>query len=82
MNNHGGSRPNSGRKSTKHEYIDDGLVTPLMYMLAVMRDEDAPKQARYQAARDCAPYCSAKLVSKHLEVDADVNIELISYLDE
>lgn len=80
-NNHGGSRPNSGRKSTKHEFIDDGLVTPLMFMLAVMRDEKLAPSIRYQAAKDCAPYCSARLQSRELTVDADVSIELISYLD-
>ena len=82
MNNHGGHRPNSGRKSTKHEYIDDGLITPLMFMLAIMRDETAPKQARYMAAKDCAPYCHARLQNTQLDVEGDVHIELVSYLDE
>ena len=81
---HGGKREGAGRPQVRVPFEDprpEG-ISPLEYMLAIMRDEAAPKQARYQAAKDCAPYCSAKLVSKHLEVDADVNIELVSYLDE
>lgn len=80
-NGHGGSRAGSGRKSTKHEYMDDGLVSPLQFILAVMRDEKATPAARYMAAKDAAPYCSARLVNKQLDIEHDLDIRLISYLE-
>jgi len=84
----GGKREGAGRpKGARDKPIYDpggeqGKLMPLDLMLSVVRDESAPMSARLEQAKQCAPYCSAKLVSKHLEVDADVNIELISYLDE
>ena len=80
-NGHGGSRPNSGRKSTKAEYIDDGLLSPLQLMLSEMRNESNPMPMRLDIAYKAAPYCSAKLVSQTLDVEGDVSIQLVSYLD-
>ena len=78
---HGGRRPGSGRKSTKHEYVDDGQLSPLQFLLAVMRDESNPIAQRIDVAKAAAPYCSARLQSITADVDADVAITLVSYLD-
>ncbi len=74
-NGHGGSRPGSGRKSTKHEYVDDGLQTPLQLMLEQMRDEGVPMNIRLDIAYKAAPYCHARLQAT--EFKADVTHEVI-----
>lgn len=78
--NNGGARKGAGRKSKKHEYQDDGLLSPLQFMLQTMRDDNHPHSVRMDAAKSAAPYCSAKLLSQSIDVDADVNIQLVSYL--
>ena len=83
----GGRREGAGRpKGTRDKPIYDpggeqGKLMPLGYMLELLRDEDAPKQARMQAAKDAAPYCHARLQATQLDIEGDVHIELISYLD-
>ena len=81
-NGHGGVRAGAGRKSTKHEYIDDGLVTPLMFLLDIMRNEAGPMSDRVDAAKAALPYCSARLLSQSLDIEGDIDIRLISYLDD
>ena len=79
--NHGGKRPGAGRKSTKHEYVDDGLESPLQFMLKQMRNASNSLTFRADMAKAAAPYCSAKLLSQSIDVDGDVTIQLVSYLD-
>ncbi len=81
---HGGKREGAGRPQVRVPYEDprgEG-IQPVAYMLAIMRDEQLAPSIRYQAAKDAAPYCSARLQSRELTVDADVSIELVSYLDQ
>lgn len=66
---HGGARPGAGRKpgsaNTKTREIADAAaaegVTPLEYMLGILRDENAEPDKRYQAAKDAAPYMHPRL---------------------
>ena len=80
--NNGGRREGAGRKSTKHEFVDDGLETPLMYMLKVMRAPRSNKMQRMEAAKAAAPYCHSRLQQIDAFVEADLNIMLVSYLDD
>ena len=61
---HGGARPGAGRKPgwrsvAASEAIAAGL-SPLEYMLEVMRDETLDESKRLEAAKAAAPYCHAK----------------------
>lgn len=64
----GGARAGAGRKKGGHNRItqeaiakaSDGL-SPLDYLLEVMRDKGADEGKRIDAAKAAAPYCHAKL---------------------
>lgn len=64
----GGPRPGAGRKKGGHNKLteeavakaNDGL-SPLDYLLDVMRDTEADEARRIDAAKAAAPYCHAKL---------------------
>lgn len=65
---HGGARPGAGRKKNGHNKLtqeaiakaNDGL-SPLDYLLSILRDDTAEKAHRMDAAKAAAPYCHAKL---------------------
>lgn len=65
----GGKRPGAGRpkgapnKATAElqQAVAESGVTPLDYLLSVMRDKDVPRQERVDAAHKAAPYVHAKL---------------------
>lgn len=68
---HGGKRPGAGRKSgvankrTREiatKAMQEGM-TPIEYLLGVMRDEKADPAARFEAAKAAAPYCHPKLAA-------------------
>ena len=44
----------------------EGDMTPLNYLLAIMRDEAQDARSRLDAARAAAPYCHARLSSTEL----------------
>ena len=44
----------------------EGEMTPLNYLLAIMRDEAQDARSRLNAARAAAPYCHARLSSTEL----------------
>lgn len=64
---HGGARPGAGRKKNgankltqeAAEKAADGL-SPLDYLLAVLRDETNEMGVRLDAAKAAAPYCHPK----------------------
>tara|TARA_R110002020_G_scaffold36894_35_gene111027 strand:- start:2534 stop:2887 length:354 start_codon:yes stop_codon:yes gene_type:complete len=70
----GGYRPGAGRpkgspnKATaaRQREIEQSGVTPLDYMLSVMRDEDAPPARRDEMAKAAAPYVHPKLASTQI----------------
>ena len=74
---HGSIRPNSGRKAgstnkkTKEviKAVEESGLTPLEYMLSVMRDAGEEPKARLNAAVSAAPYVHAKRAS--IEVTGD-----------
>lgn len=74
----GGSRPGAGRKkgaiTTRTREIAEaalaGGITPLDYMLNILRDEKQSDAARFEAAKHAAPYVHAKLAA----VDANVDV--------
>ena len=80
MMSRGGKRQGAGRKpgatTTKTREIADkaaaGGITPLEFMLSVLRDESAPTDARFEAAKQAAPYIHPKLSSIEAKIDADV----------
>ena len=67
----GGARPGSGRpkgqpnKKTAElqQAVSESGLTPLEYMLSVMRDEEADQRTRMGAAMGAAPYVHPKLAS-------------------
>jgi len=71
----GGARPNTGRKPGSaarktRELADQGAaasLSPLEYMLAVMRDEEADRAARMDAAKAAAPFMHARLSPMAME---------------
>ena len=79
--NNGGRREGAGRKSTRQEYVDDGELTPLELMLTFMRDHNNDMDARLEVAFKAAPYGHARLQNTILDVEADLHIHLLSYLD-
>lgn len=70
----GGRRAGAGRKPGSVGKIDAearrkahaGGLTPLEYLLSIMRDENEDKHARRDAAKAAAPYCHARLASTEL----------------
>ncbi len=62
----GAGRP-KGRRNRRTEAqiaaIEAGGITPLAYLLAVMRDESQDPVARLDAAKAAAPYVHSKLAA-------------------
>ena len=67
----GGARPGAGRKKgganrindeARKKALEDGL-SPLEYLLGVMRDEDQDDARRLDAAKAAAPYVHARLAN-------------------
>lgn len=64
----GGNRPGAGRPAgasnrrtiEQVEAIESSGLTPLDYMLNVLRDEQQAADVRMEAAKSAAPYCHAK----------------------
>lgn len=67
----GGKRAGAGRKpgapnkatAARQEAVEASGLTPLDYLLSVMRDEAAPREERVDAANKAAPYVHPKLSS-------------------
>lgn len=70
----GGKREGAGRKKGVPNKVTAALtreiaasgLTPLDWMLGVLRDEEADKERRDKAARDAAPYVHSRLSSTEL----------------
>ena len=75
----GAGRPKGSRNKKTEEQtaaiLDSGL-TPLDYLLSVMRDESVPRDDRVDAAHKAAPYVHAKLASvDHKSSDGSMSPE-------
>lgn len=79
----GGARPNAGRKPEGRNRLtqeavakaSDGL-SPLDYLLQVMRDPDADQARRIDAAKAAAPYTHPKLQPVDGDGDTKQTIEV------
>lgn len=71
----GGSRPGAGRKKGSAAKLDaiarqkaiEGGLTPLEYMLAILRDTGRSDAERMDAAKAAAPYVHARLTSAEVK---------------
>lgn len=74
----GGKRQGAGRKKGAVGKLHDAAraqaasegITPLAYLLGLLRDDQQPQEIRTDAAKAAAPYLHAKLAN----VDANVNL--------
>lgn len=60
------SRPRGKQSITtlaRHAAVERGGITPLDFMLEVLRNEGLPHDMRMDAAKAAAPYCHARLNS-------------------
>lgn len=88
----GGRKAGTPNKATaaKAMAVEQAGLTPLDFMLKVMRDESVDLQERMQAARAAAPYVHPRLASKEydaLDPEAErerleVDRRLLEYVDE
>lgn len=84
----GGSRPGAGRKKgTPNKRtaevvaaVEESGLTPLEYLLSVMRNEDTDQRERLNAASMAAPYVHAKLSSIELNAKVAVHEESLDDL--
>src|SRR5258708_5354226 len=74
----GGARQGAGRKKgvatrmnevARAQAAAEG-ITPLAYLLGLLRDEEQPQEIRTDAAKAAAPYLHAKLAN----IDANLNL--------
>lgn len=79
----GGARQGAGRHKGGANKLNDaartkalaGGLTPLDYLLALLRDEDKPQEVRIDAAKAAAPYVHARLAAVELSGNLNVNHE-------
>lgn len=88
----GGKRPGAGRKpgspnkktAAVQKAVADAGVTPLDFLLDVMRNKTHDLETRINAAKSAAPYVHAKLatVDMNHKGDVDLHVEIISYAEQ
>jgi hypothetical protein len=84
VNQRGGKRPGAGRpkgSATKRtrEIADAAMaegLTPLEYMLEVMRDVRADEARRLDAAKSAAPYVHPRLSSVEAQINGEVGLKV------
>jgi hypothetical protein len=84
----GGHRPGAGRKpgtpnkasAERQAEIAASGLTPLEFMMGVLRDELKPFEDRFEAAKAAAPYVHPRLAS--VEMSADVTMTHEQWLDD
>lgn len=99
INGNGGKRPGAGRKpgvpnkrtALIQKAVESTGVTPLEYMLSVMRDTTIPDGAepaqvialtsiKFEAAKAAAPYVHAKLSSVELNANVSTHEASLDHL--
>jgi hypothetical protein len=83
---HGGRRPGSGRKRKGVSKLDaaarqqalEGGISPLDYMLSIMRHPDSTPAEKMEAAKGAAPYVHARLA--HVESKAEATVSFVARL--
>ena len=80
-----GGRKKGSRNKRPRELIErieaSGLV-PLEYMLAVMRDENAPSERRDEMAKAAAPFVHPRLATTKVQGDKDAPLFDLSALSD
>lgn len=84
----GGVRPGAGRKpgvpnkktAGKVAAIEASGVTPLDFMLNLMRDASSEMDLRFDAAKAAAPYVHARLSS--IDANIDLNGQLVIQINK
>lgn len=85
---HGGARTGAGRKPGASTKLNEetrqkaltGGISPLDYMLGILRDETRDVDARFEAAKAAAPYVHARLAA--VEHSGDMTLRHEDALDE
>lgn len=88
---HGGARKGAGRprgsanrktREIADRAAEEGL-TPLEYMLGVMRDESGTPAMRLDAAKSAAPYVHPRLsvMDANLTGDVGLKVEIVRFAD-
>lgn len=81
---HGGARAGAGRKSgspnkasaERQAEVSASGLTPLEYMLNMLRDEAANKDDRMWAAEKAAPYVHPKLASTEVKHEGEIGVRV------
>lgn len=84
---HGGARSGAGRKvghatAKTREVADKAAesgITPLEFMLQIMRDEDAERAERLDMAKAAAPYIHPRLSSVEAKVEVTEQVEEVRW---
>jgi len=71
----GGRKAGTRNKKTAEliKAVEATGITPLDYMLSILRDESKTESVRLQAARDAAPFIHSKLLSLEVETSVTTN---------
>jgi len=85
----GGARPGAGRKpgiaskknAALQKAVEESGITPLQYMLDVMRSGDETPRDRLAAAQAAAPYVHAKLSSVEVSGKDGAPIESVTRIE-
>lgn len=88
MSRAGGARLGAGRKKgipnkktiEIQKAVCESGVTPLEYMLSIMRDESADEGQRLEAAKSAAPYIHSKLSTVELNARVTTHEESLDDL--
>lgn len=80
-NQRGGARPGAGRpkgapnKATaeREQQIAASGLTPLDYMLSILRNEENDEAKRFEAAKAAAPYVHPRLATTELKGELQIN---------
>src|SRR5260221_7486186 len=80
----GGRRKGTPNKKTREfrESVEASGLTPLEYMLAVLRDETAPVERRHEMAKAAAPFVHPRLQTTKLQGDRDAPLFDLSGLTD
>lgn len=84
MATQGGKRQGAGRKKGSVGKLHDAArtqaaaegITPLAYLLGLLRDDKQPQDIRTDAAKAAAPYLHAKLANVEAKIDHSGEITL------
>lgn len=82
MATQGGKRQGAGRKKGSANKLHDAAraqaaaegITPLAYLLGLLRDEEQPQEIRTDAAKAAAPYLHAKLANVEAKLSGSIEV--------